>query len=136
MCGGEERSLMLKLYVFPSQHSSQTAVFIQNSGGEGGGEGQCPRDDIILSASAPTTAGRRRVRGESCRGWWTGCIWCQDMQSVYACVHLLEILFPCSPLRSLPTHSQSFLIHFAEYCSPQINTLRGRLDWEAHVHSF
>lgn len=30
MCGGEERSFMWMVYVFPSQHSSQTAVFIQN----------------------------------------------------------------------------------------------------------
>lgn len=28
--GGEERSLMQTVYIFPSQHSSQTAVFIQS----------------------------------------------------------------------------------------------------------
>lgn len=51
MCGGKERSLMQTVYVFPSQHSSQTAVFIQNrrSRRETQEKGQRPTDDIILS---------------------------------------------------------------------------------------
>lgn len=90
------------------------------------GEGQCPRDDIILSCllQTPTTAGRRRVCGESCRGWWTGCIWCQDMQSVYACAFIRDII----SLLSTPLPPYSFSEHPNTFCrtlfSPDQHPLR------------
>lgn len=77
----------------------------------------------VLSASDSHHCRQEEGAGESCRGWWTGRIWCQDMQSVYACAFIRDII-SCSLLRSLPTHSQSILTHFPEYCFPQISTLR------------
>lgn len=74
------RSFTLMVCVFPSWHSSQTAVFIQNRR-EGEWEGKdsvLEMTSLILSASTPTAGRRGAVKVAA--GWGHAC--CKDTQSV------------------------------------------------------
>lgn len=107
-CVVGRRSLIPMLYVFPSQHSSRQLCLYKTLEERERGEGQCPRDDIILSCllQTPTTAGRRRVRGESCRGWWTGRMVSRHAECLCVCAFIRDIISLFSaPLP--PPHSRA-----------------------------
>lgn len=113
---------MLMVYVFPSQHSSQTAVFIQK-----GGEGETERKDGVLGMTSlclvcfgSNHRGRTRWAVKATAGWRWGVR--KLMRFVRYGIFRLSALLPPH------SHSQSILTHCAEHWIPYNSAVGGRLD--------